>query len=185
MMPSNPLVLASAYADGAALTASITATSILHASGKAVVPASSLQLGSFIKAYIRGRISTVVTTPGTLTLDMRFGNVVVSALGAIPLNIVAQANASFEAEITARITALGTGTAATALVMGRFTSRALVGSALVAAGGNGTIILPDTTPAVGTGFDSTAALLVDVFATWSLNNANSIQVHQSVLEFKV
>ena len=49
-MPSNPLVLASAYADGAAHTASITATSILHASGKAVIPAGALQLGSMLKA---------------------------------------------------------------------------------------------------------------------------------------
>lgn len=183
--PQYPLVLASASADGAALTASTTATSILHGSGKATIPAGSLQVGSVIKATLRGRMSNVVTTPGTLTLDMRFGSVVISSLGALNLNTTANTNASFEAEIIAVIRALGTGTSANALVTARVTSRCLVGSAAVAAGGNQTIILPDTAPAVGTGFDSSASQLVDVFATWSLNNANSIQVHQSFIELKV
>lgn len=185
MLPAYPLVLASAYADGAALTASVTATSILHGSGKATIPAGTLQLGSMVKATLRGRISNIATTPGTLTLDMRFGAVIISALGALNLNVAANTNASFELEILAVIRALGTGTSANALVTARCTSRALIGSALVAAGGDQTIILPDTAPAVGTGFDSTASQLVDVFGTWSLNNANSIQVHQSIIELKV
>lgn len=185
MLPAYPLILAASQADGTALTASTTPTSILHASGKATIPAGALQVGSTIKVTLRGRISTVVTTPGTLTLDMRFGSVVISSLGAINLNTTAQTNASWEAEIVATVRALGTGTSANALVTARFSSRALVGSAAVAAGGVGVIVLPDTAPAVGTGFDSTASQLVDVFATWSLNNADSIQVHQSIIELKV
>ena len=185
MLPAYPLILSSAYADGAALTASITATSILHGSGKAALPAGALQLGSTIKATLRGRVSNIITTPGTLTFDMRFGSVIISALGALNLNVAANTNASFELELIAVIRALGTGTAANAMVTARCTSRALVGAALVASGGDQVIILPDTAPAVGTGFDSTLAQAIDVFATWSLNNANSIQVHQSVIEFKV
>jgi hypothetical protein len=185
MLPAYPLVLAVASADGTALTASTTATSILHASGKATLPAGSLQVGSIIKATLRGRMSNIATTPGTLTLDMRFGAVIISALGALNLNTAVNTNASFELELLAVIRALGTGTSANALVTGRMTSRSLIGSALVAAGGNQTIILPDTAPAVGTGFDSTASQAIDIFATWSLNNANSIQVHQSILELKV
>ena len=185
MLPAYPLVLASAGADGAALTASTTATSILNASGKATIPAAALQIGSIIKILLRGRVSTIATTPGTLTFDMRFGSIIISALGALNLNTTAQTNASFELELLATIRALGTGTAANALVTARFISRDLIGSVAVAAGGDGAIILPDTAPAVGTGFDSTIALPIDVFATWSLNNANSIQVHQSIIELKV
>jgi len=38
--------------------------------------------------------------------------------------------------------------------------------------------MPNTTPAVGTGFDSTVSMVVDMFGTFSLNNANAIQLHQ-------
>lgn len=185
MLPGYPLVLASATNDGTALTASIAATSLLHGSGKAVIPAGALQIGSMIKATIRGRMSNIATTPGTLTFDMRLGAVVISALGALNLNTAANTNASFELELIATIRMLGAGASANALVTARATSRALIGSALVASGGNQTIILPDTAPAVGSGFDSSTALLVDVFGTWSISNANSIQVHQSVIELKV
>lgn len=184
MLPAYPLILASAYADGTALTASTTATSILHASGKATIPAGALQLGSIIRIQIWGRMSTV-TTPGTLTFDMRLNGVIISALGALTLNATAQTNASFQLELQAVIRALGVSTSANALVMGRLVTRALVGGVAAASGGGQVITLPDTAPAVGTGFDSTAALPFDVFATWGTNNANSIQVHQSLLELKV
>jgi hypothetical protein len=40
-------------------------------------------------------------------------------------------------------------------------------------------LLPASSPAAGTGFDSTAAFVVDVFGTWSVANAsNSIRLDQ-------
>lgn len=185
MLPSFPLVLASASGDGAAVTASITATSIMPATALATIPAGALQLGSFIKVMLRGRISNIVTTPGTLTLDMRLGGVVVSAFGAMALNVTAQTNATFEVELLAVIRALGAGTAANALCSGRFVSRSVVGSGAAGATGANALMLPDTAPVVGAGFNSTLALGLDVFGTWSLNNANSIQVHQALVELKV
>jgi len=181
--PNVPILLASAVADGTALTASVTATSILHGSGKAQLNGGVLDIGTTLKALIRGRISTVAT-PGTLTFDCRLGptgNIVLSAFGALNLNATATTNQSFELEIEATIRALGTGTGANALCTARFSSRSLIGSAAVAAGGVGVITLPDTAPAVGTGFDSTVDNTFDVYATWGTNNANSIQVHQSWL----
>lgn len=186
MLPSYPLVLGSASSDGAALTNTVTATSIMPASCIATIPAGALQIGSLIKVLLRGRISTLTVAPGTLTLDLRFGAVIVSALGAMNLNVTAQTNASWEAEITAVVRAIGIATTANALCMSRFSSRALIGSAAAASGGDGVILLPDTAPAVGTGFNSSATQAVDVFATWSVANAaNSIQVHQALVEFKV
>lgn len=186
MLPTYPLTLASASADGAALSNSVTATSLLHGSGIATLPAGSLQVGSLIKLTLRGRISTVVTTPGTLTLDIRLGAVVISGFGAIPLNVVAQTNASWEATLLVTVRAIGNGTIANALCTGNFTSRALVGSPAVTAGGIGEIMLPDTAPAVGPGFDSSAAQAINVFATWSVASAsNSIQLHQFLAEIKV
>ena len=186
MLPSYPLVLASASADGAALSNSVAAASIVPATALATIPAGTLQTGSLLKIMLRGRISTVVTTPGTLTLDMRLGGAVVSAFGAMALNVAAQANAHWEAELLLVVRALGAGVTALALCTGRFVSRAVIGSAAVGAGGAGVLLLPDTAPAVGAGFDSTAALLANVFATWSVANAgNSIQVQQAFIELKV
>lgn len=185
-LPVYPLVLASSQADGTALANSVTATNILHGSGIATIPAGSLQIGSTIKILVRGRVSTVVTTPGTLTLDVRFGSVIVFNGGAMALNTTAQTNATWELEALLTIRALGTSTSANALGTGRFVSRAVVGSAAAGTGGAGVLMLPDTAPAVGTGFDSTVAQSVNVFATWSVANAaNSIQTHQSIVELKV
>jgi hypothetical protein len=61
---------------------------------------------------------------------------------------------------------------------GEWTSESVIGSGVPTAGGAGTHMLPNAAPAVGTGFDSTVSMIVDLFATWSLNNANSILVHQ-------
>ena len=186
MMPVYPLVLSVASADGAALSNTTTATSIIPASAIATIPAGTLQIGSTLKVSIRGRISTLVTAPGTLTLDVRFGAVVVFNGGAMALNIVAQTNATFELEALVTVRALGSSTSANALGTARFNSRAVIGSAAVGTGGGGVLLLPDTAPAVGTGFDSTVAQAVTVFGTWSIANAaNSIQVHQAVVELKV
>jgi hypothetical protein len=185
-MPAQPLVLASAVADSTALTNSTTATTILPASGVCAIPGGALQVGSTIKITLRGRVSTVATTPGTLTFDVRLGAVVISALGAITLNATAQTSATWELELLATIRSIGTGTSATALVTGKFTSRALVGSGAVTASGNGVMLLPDTAPAVGTGFDSTLTNALQVFGTWSVASAtNIITTHQAVVELKV
>lgn len=181
--PSFPLLLASSSSDGAALANSTTATSILHASGKGKIGGTTLTLGSKLRIKLRGRVSTLVTTPGTLTLDVRLGGTVVFNGGAMTLNTTAQTNATWEADLILECRSLGTGTSATMLGTGTFESRAVVGSAAAGSGGAGRLLLPDTAPAVGTGFDSTADQLVDVFATWQTANAsNSIQVHQSTLE---
>jgi hypothetical protein len=186
MLPAYPLVFGSNTADGATLTNSTVAANIMPASGLASIPGGTLQVGSMLKITMRGRISTVVTTPGTLTFDVRFGSVIVSAFGAAALNTTAQTNAQWMLEILAQIRSVGSGTAATALCTAGFISRAVIGSPGAAAGGAGELLLPETAPAVGTGFDSTAAFAVNVFAAWSVANAaNSITVHQSLVELKV
>jgi len=69
---------------------------------------------------------------------------------------------------------------------GYFTSEAVIGSPLPSAGGSGTIILPyNTAPAVGSGFDSTDAQVVDLHHTQTQSGgtpAESITLHQYILE---
>ena len=72
--------------DGSALTNSTTATSLLPASRKFTLPSYFFDtIGKTLRFRASGRISTVVTTPGTLTLDIRLGSVVVFNGGAMSL----------------------------------------------------------------------------------------------------
>jgi hypothetical protein len=166
--------------DGTALATSTTATSLLAPAARFTLPANLLQVGTKLKVKASGRISTVVTTPGTLTLDVRLGaSTVIFNGGAMNLNVTAQTNAAWEFEADLLCRSIGNGTVATILGTGKFLSRALIGSPAVAAGYAGAAILPDTAPVVGTGFDSTVAQTLDFFGTWSVSNAaNSILCHQ-------
>lgn len=178
--------LVSAQVDGPALNTSTTATSLIGAAGSAqaaakfTLPANFFSIGKVLRLTALGRISNIVTTPGTLTLDVRFGGTVVFNGGAIPLNAVAKTNVSWRLVALLTCRAIGAGTTANLFGMGDFTSESVVSSI---AGTSNDVLLPASVPAVGGGFDSTAAQAVDLFGTWSISNAgNSVQLHEYVLE---
>ncbi len=166
--------------DGTALNTSITATSIIPPAARFTLPANYMDIGKTLRVTAQGRVSTF--TSGTLTLDYRMGptsNIVVFNGGAIVM-VVSVTNKTFELTALLTCRAIGSATSANLMGIGRFVSAA-VGTADAA--NAKTVMLPDNTPAVGTGFDSTVAMVTDVFATWSVSNAaNSIQVHNYVLE---
>lgn len=177
-------LLAIAAVDGPALASSSSEASILHPTAKPTLLKGFFdRIGKRIFLRAAGRISTVVTTPGTLTFRAKFGSIVLLNGGAINLNVVAQTNASWELIMELVVRALGDSTNALILGTGRFTSRAIVGAPAAASGGIESIMLPDTAPAVGSGFDSTAEQTLDLTAQFSVSSAsNSIQVHQSSVE---
>lgn len=178
-----PEILAQSSADGTALTNSTTATSIIPTAAICNLPAGTLQVGRNFRVRATGRISTVASTPGTLTFDVRFGSVTVWTSGAITLNTTAQTNTSWYLDLVLTIRAVGSGTSANLIGIGSFVSRAIIASPAENAGGVGERLVPDSAPAVGTGFDSTAAQNVDFRATWSVASAsNSIQCHQYIFE---
>ena len=172
--------LINSQVDGAALTNTTTATSLLVGASKYTLYGGFFDvIGKKIKVKAAGRISTVVTTPGSLTLDIRLGAVIAANGGAMSLNVVAKTNVPWflEWELTCR--AIGSGTGANLMHQGFWISEAVIGAAVPTVGGAGTHMLPNAAPAVGTGFDSTASQVVDLFGTWSVANAsNSILVHQ-------
>lgn len=179
--------LTQANVDGAALSNSTTPTSIIGGTGtgashaKVTLPANFFNVGRVLRLRATGRISTLVTTPGTLTLDVRFGAVIVANGAAMTLSTTAKTNVSWDLDWLLTCRAIGSGTASNMMHTGKWTSEAA--GATTVAGEAKTIMLPQSAPAVGTGFDSTAAQTVDLFATWSVANAaNSIQLHQFTLE---
>ena len=176
-----PEVLVTAQGDGAALSNTTTPTSILPTAARAVIAANTLdRIGKRLRIVATGRISTVVTTPGTLTLDWKIGSVIVASSGAMTLNTTAQTNVNWRLEWDLTLRAVGTSTSANFMHQGTWTSHAVVGSSAIGTAGAGTQMIPyNAAPAVGTGFDSTAAAITDLFATWSVANAsNSITLHQ-------
>lgn len=171
--------LAMAASDGPALANSAAATSLLPTAAKRVVPADALnRLPSGLWVRAGGRISTLATTPGTFKFDVRLGGIIVWDGGTIALNTNAKTNVGWYLDLLLSMRALGAAAAANLLGQGRFQSEAVIGSPLPTVGGNGDVNLPGSAPAVGTGFDSTAANVLDLFGTWSTANAaNSIQLH--------
>jgi len=171
--------------DGPTLANSAVATSLLPASRKFTLPSYFFdKVGKVLAVRAAGRISTVVTKTGTLTLDIRFASVAVFSSGAMALNIVAKTNAAwlYEAELVCR--SIGASTSATLLGMGYWKSHAVIGAGLASAFGAESHVLPyNVAPAAGGGFDSTQAQTIDMIATWSVaNSSNSITMHQFALD---
>src|SRR5574343_1031527 len=79
--------------DGTALSNSTTPTSILPSARKVTLPAYFFdRVSKELAIRAAGRISTVVTTPGTLTFEVKLGSIVVASSGAMTLNTTAQSN---------------------------------------------------------------------------------------------
>lgn len=175
-------VIASSYTDGPALTAA-AAASCLPTYVLTTLPAGIMQIGRIYRLTASGRISCAVTTPGTARFDLRLGGVVAFDTLAMPLNIVAKTNVPWFLLSFLTVRAVGSGTSANILGQGIWTSEAAINTAVPSTGpGPGGFIVPyNTAPVVGTGFNSTAALTLDLFFTQTVATG-SMTLHQFMLE---
>lgn len=171
--------LVSALSDGPTLTAAAAATCIPN-HAKYTVPANFWIPGKVVKVTAAGRISNVVTTPGTARFDLRMAGVAIFDSLAMNLNIVAKTNVPWWLEIL--LTCRAHGTSANLIGVSKFTSEAVIASPLSTVGSNGTILGPvGSAPAVGANFDSTVALLLDMFFTQTVATG-SLTVHQYMVQ---
>jgi hypothetical protein len=182
-MPNQGWVgtLISSQIDSTAMTANGADTSILPPAAIFTLPANFLTIGSALRLRAWGRISNIVTTPGTLTFTVYFGAIKVFSGVALQLNAVAKTNVAWFAEVKLLCRSIGNGSLATLMGMGLWTSESVVGSPLPASGGVGTLLMPASAPAVGTGFDSTVSQAIDFRGNFSLTG-NSILTHMYTLE---
>lgn len=139
-----------------------------------------------MKITAQGRVSNIITTPGTLTFTIHFGTVaspvVLFASQALALNAVAKTNVTWWLELLFTLRA-NTNTTSNFMAIGTWQSEAVIGSPLPSAGGSGTLIIPASAPAVSSNFDNQAAHTIDLMATFSISNAgNSIQTHMYKVE---
>jgi len=168
---------------GPNLTASTTPTSLLDATGKVTLkPDFFDRRGKGVLIEFAGQLGNIATTPGTLTLDVRMGptsNIIVFNGGAMQLSSTVHTTLPVVGRILLTCRAVGNGTTANLIGQGTITSQCLSLTAVAdSATTPATLLMPNTVPTVGTGFDSTVAMTVDLFGTFSLNNANAVQIHQ-------
>lgn len=164
--------------DGPTLTAAARASCIPTAN-RIVLPNNFFYIGRALHVRMGGRISCAVTTPGTARFDICLGSAgttIVFDTLALNLNIVAKTTVPWFLDVLLTCRAVGSGTGTTFFPTGFFQSEAVVGAPLPSVGGNGTLIVPVGTPAVGAGMDNTAASALDVFFTQTVATG-SLTVH--------
>lgn len=168
-----------AVSDGPTLLSNARASAVpTHA--RAVLPNNFFYVGRRIKFTISGRLSCVITTPGTARWDICMGSAgttVVFDTGALTLNTaVAKGNVPFQLMIELTCTAVGASTSTTFFPNAWVASEALINSPAPSAGGNVLLNVPVGTPAVGAGFDNTASSAIDLFFTQTVNTG-AMTVH--------
>jgi hypothetical protein len=179
-MASQTILLATS--DGPALTAA-AAASALPTNLPTTLPAGYWQVGRAWRLRASGRISCVVTTPGTARFDLRFGGTVVFDTLAMPLNIVAKTNVPWILDVMLVCRAAGSGTSSNLIGQGFWLSEASINTAVPATGpGPGGQIVPyNTAPVVGGGFNCQSALTLDFFFTQTVATG-SMTMHQFMIE---
>jgi hypothetical protein len=168
----TPLVIYDA--DGPTLTAAAAASAI-PTGRRLILPNNYWTVGKQWLCMLHGRVSCVVTTPGTFRLDFRTGpsgTIVAADSGALNLNTVAKTTVPWFAWLLMTCRAIGAGTASNLMAIGQWISEAVVGAPLPSVGGNGVLNFPVGTPAVGTGFDNTAQNAVDFFFTQTVSTGS-------------
>lgn len=148
--------------DGATITAA-AATSMIPAAAVFTLPANFFDvIGKQVMIKACGRISSVITTPGTARYDVRLGGTVVFDGLAVLLDTVA-GHTTKPWFLEMLLTCRGIGAAATLHGCGKWSSEDILGVPATAPKGSLTAMLPwNATPAVGGSFDSTVSHTVDV-----------------------
>lgn len=177
-------VVAIASADGPTITAA-AATSCLPLTARYTFPPNGFAVGSSLRIHASGRISNVVTTPGTARLDVRLGGTggttgtVVYDTGALALNVVAKTTLPwfFQGILTCR----AVGSTGNFWGVGTFQSESVIGSPLPSVGGSGSFVAPTGVTAVGANVDLTVANVFELVFTQTAATG-SFTVHQFILE---
>jgi len=179
--------LATVVSDGTALTAAARA-SLLQGGAKSglyTLPANKLRIGDVLHVRASGRISCVVTTPGSITFDLSAGvaGTAFFSSGVIPLNIVAKTNVPWILDVEMIVRAVGN--AANLFGMGFWLSEAALNVAVPATGpGPGGNTLPyNTAPAVGSNVDFSIANIIDFNFTQTVATG-SVTLHNYTLSLK-
>lgn len=172
-------------ANGTLFSAFTTAKTVIPAIDLVNLEPNLWYPGRRARVTVAGGLSTLTTTPGTITFQVMMGTIVVFTTGPIQLNATPHVTLPFWVDILLECRSVGSSTSATLVGMGRVQGIMFTLTAAQADAVNtgGIFSAPATLPAVGTGFDSTIANVWDFWAGFSINNAaNGIQVQHYIPE---
>jgi hypothetical protein len=173
--------LAVQRAAGGTFNTFTTAKTVINPDALWSMPANYLEIGKQLMVKVSGSISNIVTTPGTMNFQLKIGSVAAFDTGALQLNATAHTTLPFYLEFLLTCRAVGSGTSANLMGLAQASGKMFTATAgqTDSAQDMPTLLAPATAPAVGTGFDSTIANTVDLWAGFSISNiGNQIQVQQ-------
>src|SRR4029453_436431 len=181
--------LAAARSDGSALASFTTAVTALPSHARFPMDPADWYEGRVLSIRWAGRIGNVVTSQPTFTFQFQLGptsNITVFTTGAVLTSTTAHTTVPVWGEFLLACRALGASTSANLMGQGWVASRAFLdagATADITTLGHPFLMAPETTPAVGTGFDSTVINVADFFVACSVSNpSNTFQLHQYVLQ---
>lgn len=179
-------IIASIPTAGTAYASYTTAKSMLGsstatASSAGIVTLTPQQLlyGSYLEIEALLAISNRVTGPDTFTIEVRVGptsNIVGFTTGAITLTTTAHTNIPCMVNIKLQTQAVGNGT------LTQFKGIATLTGQMIQQGGtagadsatlSNTIIMPNTAPALGTGFDGSVGNVLDFYVAQSFSGSGN------------
>jgi hypothetical protein len=172
MFQSYQATLVTHQAAGTLFTTYTTAKSVINPQALYQLPAGFFYIGKALRVTAKGGISNIVTTPGTMNFQVKIGSVVAFDTGALQLNATAHTTLPFWLEIELTCRSVGSGTSATLMGLAQITGRMFTATAGQTddAQGMQTLLAPATAMAVGTGFDSTVANTIDLWAGFSIRS---------------
>lgn len=157
--------IVSSQVSGAARTVAAAATMLPAAAKRTLAPNYFDAIGQNLEIFASGKITSVITTPGTARYDIRLGGTVIFDGLAVLLDTVAgHTDVGWKLYILLTLQAIGA--AATFMGYGEWTCEDLLGVPATAPKGVLSAVLPwNTAPVQGGTFDSTASQQLDGFFT--------------------
>ncbi len=174
--PFIPQVLTSQDTAGTLFNSYTTAKTVINQDNLVPMPGNYLKKGSKFRIRVMGGISNVVTAQPTFTFQVMMGSIAAWSSGAITTNTTANTLLPFTLDIELRVDSIGTGTTAKLIGTGTLHCAAF-------ASGSTAISVPIASPAVGTGFDSTIANILDFWVGISASQSgNAVQIYDYTVE---
>lgn len=161
-----------------------TAKTVIPATNLYTLPANWFFIGRALRINVTGAISNIVTTPGLMNFQVKIGSVAAFDTGNIQLNATAHTTLPFWLDIFVTCRAIGVTTSANligqAIAIGKMFT--VTAAQTDGANTNTAILAPATNPAVGTGFDSTIANILDFWVGFTISDAaNLIRIDQMIV----
>lgn len=181
--------LAVAKVAGTTLSSFTTAASTLPTAARCTLQPGFFQPGKVLRINAMGALSNVVTAQPTFTFSVNLGATGTTSVfsgGAMLTSTTAHTTVPLYLDLILTCRAEGSGTSANLMGQGCVTCQAFLVSGATAdavTNGHTTLMIPNTAPAVGSGFDSTITNVLDLMlACGTSNAANAFTLHQYTLE---